>query len=232
MARTKHSLIPAWILRALPYRDTSLLIEAMTRKQGRVGLVARGARGGRSHKRESLQAFRPVLLSWTETGDLGSLTAVEPAGAAVPLKGEQVFSGWYLNELLLRLTQRHDPHPGLFDSYSRTLDRLDSQGEAALRYFEIDLLAESGFGLDWPAQLEESEGYRVAPDASILRESTPSAQSCSGRTLAALQGRRLEGDAQLREARQLLRRLLAHHLGDKPLATATTFRQLRDVQAR
>lgn len=227
MSRARHQLMPAWVLRAQPYRDTSLLVEALTRDRGRIGLVARGARSGRSSKREMLQCFRPLLLSWTETGDLGSLGAVEPHGHAVELRGEEVFSGWYLNELLLRLTQRHDPHPQLFAAYSEALNCLPVNGEVELRYFELRLLAEIGFGLDLPESLDEAARYVLGPDTTIRQAASGEKGSCTGQTLIALREFRLEGETQLREARQLLRGTLAHYLGDKPLATASALRALR-----
>ena len=227
MSRAKHSLIPAWVLRALPYRDTSLLIEAMTRDHGRVGLVARGARSGRGAMREQLQCFRPVLMSWSESGDLGALTGVESGGPPITLRGEQVFSGWYLNELLLRLIHRHDPQPGVFDAYSSTLSRLPDHGEAELRYFETTLLAELGFGLDLSESIEPGGRYSMDSGEPIRQSLGDGRDACSGRTLIALRERTLGSEQELREARRLLRAHLAHHLGDKPLATAVALRQLR-----
>ena len=106
-----------YILHSRPYRDTSSLLEVFTREHGRIGLVARGARGPKSKLRSVLQPFQPVLLSWLARGDLGTLTDAEPQGISHALAGRALLSGYYLNELLQRLTHRHDSHPVLYDAY-------------------------------------------------------------------------------------------------------------------
>lgn len=229
MSRSRVLLEPAWVLKASPYGDSSLLVEAFSRAHGRVGLVARGARSAKSRPRVLLQGFRPLLLSWNESGDLGTLTGIEPDGAAQAFGGEAVFSAWYLNELLLRLLQRHDAHPALFDAYGEALTALAEQGERALRRFELQLLADLGFGLDLPADLEADRRYRyhagegpIPVDPGIGDE-----DGYPGSMLMALRDDRLRDPADLRLARQLLREALAAHLGGKPLNTAVMLRELR-----
>lgn len=228
MSRARVQLERAWVLRASPYGDSSLLVEAFSRGHGRVGLVARGARSAKSRPRALLQGFRPLLLSWSESGDLGTLTGVEPDGPALDFRGESVFSGWYLNELLLRLLQRHDAHPALFDAYGEALDALPAQGERSLRRFELRLLADLGFGLDLPSDLEADRRYRYHGGEGPLLVDDPDAEDgYPGRMLIGLRDDRLAEPADLRLARQLLREALAAHLGGKPLNTATMLRELR-----
>src|SRR5512138_566209 len=107
------SLQPAYLLHRRPYRETSLLIEAFTAGSGRIALIAKGARGGRKGNAAILQPFQPLLISWTQRGEVGTLTAVEPREQALALHGTTLFSGFYLNELLMRLLARNDPHPEL-----------------------------------------------------------------------------------------------------------------------
>ncbi len=147
--RTRIEFEPAYLLVQRPYRETSQLLEAFSAGHGRLGLVARGARGPRSRLRGLLQPFTPLLLSWTESGELGTLTGAESGGAAPTLLGERVFHGWYLNELLiLKLLQRHDAHPRLYQDYVAALGELGGkQAEAALRIFEKRLLIELGYAL-------------------------------------------------------------------------------------
>lgn len=227
MSRARVQLEPAWVLKASPYRDSSLLVEAFSRTHGRVGLLARGARSAKSRLRALLQSFRPLLLSWNESGDLGTLSGVEAQGTPLELGGEAVFSGWYLNELLLRLVQRHDAHPELFDAYGEALAGLALLGERALRRFELSLLAEIGFGLDLPPDLDPALHYAFGGGEGP--QPVPAAQqdSYSGRMLIALRDDRLEQAGDLRAARQLLRSALAPHLGQRPLSTATMLRELR-----
>ena len=150
------SLDPAYVLHGRPYRESSLLLEAMSREHGRVGLVARGARGAKSRWKNILQPFRPLLLSWTQRGELGTLTGADQVASPPPLTGEMLFCGLYANELMIRFLQRSDPHPGLFDHYQRLLAQLTA-GEGMqqlLRIFEKDLLESAGFGM----QLEFEHG--------------------------------------------------------------------------
>ncbi len=230
MGGTRIDLQPAWVLKATPYRDTSLLLECLTLDHGRVGLVARGARGPRTRTRALLQAFRPLLLSWTGRGDLGGLNAVETAGTSLTLTGERVFSGWYLNELLLRLLGRHDPHPGIYQAYGQALGGLAADpglGEAALRRFELSLLAELGFGLDLPAGLDAQCWYLLRPDTGLQMVSASTAGAVLGRCLIALRDDRLQDPADLRAARGVLRAALAPLLGERVMASSAVLRQLR-----
>lgn len=227
MTRQRIQLAPAWILKAAPYGDSSLLIEAFTRDQGRVGLIARGARGPKAKARGLLQAFRPLLLSWTSSGDLGALTATEPAGLELSLAGEAVFSGWYLNELLLRLLQRHDAHPAVFDAYATALVGLSAAIEPSLRIFELRLLAELGFGLDLPDDLAPAAWYRYEADRGAVPVSAAEPGAIPGSALVALRDETLVRPEDLRVARHLLRGALAPHLGTRPLASAVMLRDLR-----
>ncbi|HET6593673.1 MAG TPA: DNA repair protein RecO, partial [Xanthomonadales bacterium] len=117
-------LEPSFILHSRPYRESSVLLEALSREHGRIGLVARGARGARSRWKNILQPFRPLLLSWTQRGDLGSLTGADQVAAPPALSGEPLFCALYANELLVRFLQRSDPHAGLFDEYRQLLAAL------------------------------------------------------------------------------------------------------------
>lgn len=227
MSRQRIQLAPAWILKAAPYGDSSLLIEAFTREQGRVGLIARGARGPKAKTRGLLQPFRPLLLSWNASGDLGALTATESAGLELGLAGEAVFSGWYLNELLLRLLQRHDAHPAVFDAYGTALEGLGRDLEPSLRIFELHLLAELGFGLDLPDDLEPADWYRYEADLGAIPVAPADPEAIPGSALIALRDETLVRPEDLRVARTLLREALAPHLGARPLASAVMLRELR-----
>lgn len=228
----KHvRLEPACVLSQRAYRETSALVEAFTATHGRVGLVARGARGARSKIRGLLQPFQRVLLSWTDSGELGTLTGAEADGAPVLLKGEAVFGGWYLNELMLRLLARRDPHPALFAHYGAALEALaGAESAAALRRFELQLLGELGYGLSWPDALEPERWYRY-DSGGALQLAQPSAQPASdlyrGSSLAALAEDRLVTAEQLADAKRLLKQALEPHLGGKALRTPQLLRSLR-----
>jgi DNA repair protein RecO (recombination protein O) len=232
---SRTELQPAYVLHARPYRESSLILEAFSRSAGRVGLVARGARGGRSRWKNMLQPFRPLLLSWTQRGELGTLTGADQVASPPALAGEPLFCGIYVNELLVRFLQRSDPHPGLFDDYRELLGRLAAGGatQPALRRFELRLLEAAGFGL----QLDEEHGsgepiradarYLVLPEAgAVRREAGPgdSDELVSGAALIALRSGEI-GAAELRELKFLMRRLIRYHLGGRPLKSQSLFRE-------
>ncbi|HET6565221.1 MAG TPA: DNA repair protein RecO, partial [Xanthomonadales bacterium] len=145
----KAELEPCYVLHGRAYRESSLLLEVFSRKLGRVGLVARGARSAKSRWRNVLQPFRPLLLSWLQRGELGNLVEAEQV-AAMPLQaGDAWFCGLYVNELMMRALHRGDPHPELFEAYRLLMQQLASESEpqARLRCFEKQLLESIGFAM-------------------------------------------------------------------------------------
>lgn len=226
--RARIELEPAYLLAQRPYRETSLLLEAYTAGHGRIGLVARGARSPRSKLRGLLEVFRPLLLSWTEAGELGTLIAAEAAGPAVPLAGERVFHGWYLNELLLKLIPRHDPQPGLYKDYAAALDSLPgATGEAALRLFEKRLLAGLGYALPLDRPMEAGRNYRFDQEQGPQPAEGEGAWVFPGASLIALRDERLDSREALRDARKLLHAALRRQLGGKTLESPRQLRALR-----
>jgi DNA repair protein RecO (recombination protein O) len=140
---------PGYVLHATAWRETSLIVQAFSRDHGWVSMVAKGAKRPHSVLRPALSVFQPLLLSWTGSGEIKTLTRAECAGVHA-LPGAALMSCWYMNELLFRLLPREDPHPGLFDAYVIALQRLAAGQPAvgALRRFEWILLKETGYGLD------------------------------------------------------------------------------------
>lgn len=225
-------LEPAYILHARAYRETSQLVEALTRNHGRIGLVARGARGNRSRWGGSLQPFQAMHLSWSGRGTLCTLRSAEPAGPPLMLGGASLMSAWYANELLLALTTRGDPHPELFAHYAAALAGLadPESAEIALRSFELALLADVGYALATDrdirhgAPLDPAGRYEYLPDRGAM----PAAE---GSTSLILTGAQLQAIASgdfseagiLKLAKRLLRGVLAYHLGDRRLRTRDVF---------
>lgn len=239
--RFRVSLQPAYVLHRRPYRDTSALLDVFTPDFGRVGLVARGARRAKSRSAAWLQPFQPVWVSWSGSGDLPTMSAVEGAGAARWLTGAALMSGLYLNELLVRLLHRFDPHPELFACYEAALDRLaqtpeqtaESALEASLRIFEKRLLAEIGYGLvleheagsGAPIEADRVYAYHVG-EGPLPHNETGEAESTlsiRGATLLDIARECLDDAESLREAKRLMRAALAAQLGNKPLASRRLF---------
>ncbi len=132
-------LEPAYLLHHYAWRDSSRILEFMTRSQGRVSVFARAARRGGTTLPATLQPFGELLVSWTSRGEAGQLTGAERVRAPAVLAGDRLMSAFYANELLIRLLPRHDPHPELFDAYATLLDQLhdgDAQPARALRLFD------------------------------------------------------------------------------------------------
>ena len=161
---------PGYVLHATAWRETSLIVQAFSRDHGWVSMVAKGAKRPHSVLRPALSVFQPLLLSWTGSGEIKTLTRAECAGVHA-LPGAAMMSCWYMNELLFRLLPREDPHPGLFDAYVIALQRL-AQGQAAagaLRRFEWILLKETGYGLD--AEEPDFDDLQIEPALrATLRE--------------------------------------------------------------
>ena len=225
---------PAFVLHARAFRETSLLLELLTREHGRIGAVARGARSAKSRWRNRLQPFRPLLVGWNQRGELGTLTGAEEVATLPPLKGEALMCGLYVNELLIRFLHRSDPHPGVFSAYQALLGAL-SAGEPTqplLRVFERDLLQDVGLGLqlDHEAggerELAPATRYEYLPESGAVpraNETESDHPLVSGEALIALRTGQIN-DSQQRELKLLMRRLIRYHLGDKPLASHDLFR--------
>lgn len=224
----KLSLEPSYILHSRPYRDNSLLVDIFSREHGRIGAVAKGAKQAKSKFNGLLQPFSLLLLSWSGKGELMTLTDAELQQAALKLKGQQLISGFYVNELLTRLLQRHDPHQTLFDVYHETLCMLEKgeHEELVLRRFETQLLQEIGYGLILDHDVETGEVIQSEASYCYHLERGPVKTSgssnlqgivISGQTLLAIRDETLEDVTHLKQAKQLMRAIIAHQLGDKPL---------------
>jgi DNA repair protein RecO (recombination protein O) len=225
------------VLHRRDFGNTSLILELFSGAHGRLAVLAKGAkrpRRGRAAGGEVLQPFRPLWLSWSGRGEVKTLLKVEPAGSAIELSGKALFCGFYLNELLVRLIGRGDPHEALFAFYHSALIALAAGEdlELALRQFELRLLHEIGYSV--VLDLEAGNCRPVAPDRryvyeqeSGLREAgtEDGPRSVSGETLLRLAGGEPLRGPMAREARALTRRLLAPYLGNRPLKSRDLFRR-------
>lgn len=238
--RKRIELEPGFVLHTYPYRETSLVVEAFVRARGRIALLAKGARRPRSALRGTLIAFHPLRLSWSSGGELGLLNSVEWAGGMKPLSGLGLMCGFYLNELLLKLLARDDPHEALYDAYAEGLVRL-SEGQTrdeVLRRFERRLLAEVGYAplldreADSGAPVEAERRYAYDPERGPVREPgirDPDLPGVSGQTLLDLSRDEFSRPETRDEARRLMRALIARRLGHQTLHTRTVLMELQDL---
>jgi len=224
--RERITLEPAYILHSREYRDTSRILDVFSANHGRLTLFARGARGPKSKLASLLMPFRPLLLSWSGRGDAAQLTGAESQGEPAPLPARQVLSGFYLNELILTLTTRHDPQPQLFEDYAGALRRLaaNTAPEPALRVFEKRLLAGLGYGLEFSVDAHMHYQFRLGQGLAEVREDAPGAYS--GRCLLALQEEDLRDAESLDVARRVLRQALDQCLEGRELRTRTVARSM------
>ena len=224
--RERIALEPAFVLHHREYRDTSRILDVFTARHGRLTLFARGARGPKSKLASLLMPFRPILVSWSGRGDAAQLTAAEPHGEATAMPPGHVLPAFYLNELIINLTTRHDPQPQLFEDYAQALRRLcmESAPEPALRVFEKRLLASIGYGLEFEVEGQGFYQFRAAEGVAEVRESASDAYP--GRCLLALQHETLNDAESLDVARRVLRQALDHCLEGRELRTRTVARSM------
>jgi len=240
---SRSAPLAAYVLHRYDWSESSLILDLFTREQGRIAVAAKGAKRPFSQLRCVLLPFQRIQVSLgrqafgDDTREVQNLRGAEWTGGGAMLTGAALFNGFYLNELLLKLVARHDPHEGLFDAYAATIAALgvgDSGAQAALRAFEIVLLKEIGVLPDLsletatrrPVVLEER--YRVLADAGVVAAPGSTDATASGATLAAAQAALEGGDLaglqqvaarSLAELRPILRAQLHYHLGTDTLRT-------------
>ena len=231
---------PGFILHTYPFKETSVVAETFTRHHGRVAVIARGARRPASALRGLIQPFAPLLLSWFGKSELKTLHAAEWQGGMPAPQGQALMCGFYLNELLLRLLARGDPHERLYDRYIETFEQLPGAARATdferiLRRFEKSLLAEIGYGATLDADAENGApidpraNYVFQPERGALRDVGQPGCPVSGQTLVDMASDRFERPQTLAEAKQLMRSLINHTLGAKPLYTRQLLRELTEL---
>jgi DNA repair protein RecO (recombination protein O) len=232
-------LEPTFLIHTRAYRDTSLLVEAFTRNHGRVSLVARGVKGKKNSRSSLLQPFASLLISWWSRGELGTLRAAELHQQPQWLTGNRLASGLYVNELLHRLLDRHEPHPELFDYYTYTLQRIASieidQLAVVLRMFEKFLITQLGYGLLFnvdaatDAPVQPDMHYSFDPKAGCYQSlgdwgDFTLKHLYKGSSLLALHSGEFSSEEELQDAKRLMRTVLAAHLGEKPIFSRSLWR--------
>jgi DNA repair protein RecO (recombination protein O) len=219
---------PAFVLHSYPYKETSLIVDLLTRDHGRIALVAKGAKRPHSKLRGVLQTFQPLSVSWSGKSEVRTLTGAEWVGGLLPVEKSALLCGFYLNELLVKFLARDDPHRPLFDHYVSTLNEL-AHGESVpivLRKFELALLRETGFAgnftrcTDTGEAVQQDQTYVVDPE----RGARPAKASdvwtrVSGKTLLDMEREDYSDPATQTQSKFLMRALLSHHLGGAPLNT-------------
>jgi DNA repair protein RecO (recombination protein O) len=222
-----------YVLHTYPFKETSLVVELFTQQFGRVAVLAKGARRPRSAMRGMLQSFQNLCGTWSGKNELKTLHSLDWNAGLTLLKGEALMCGFYMNELLLRLLPREDAHEALFVYYTETLNALsriqatDNSAELAiiLRRFELTLLQELGYAIpllhdenDMPIDVDKTYRYEAEYGACELSATKNGVQLHGSTLLNMAQNDYTQAQTQ-QQSKQLMRYLLSHYLGDKPLHT-------------
>lgn len=245
---------PAFVLHRYAWSESSLIVDLFTRDAGRVAVAAKGAKRPTSNLRAVLMPFQRIQVAFGRSrddasSDIRNLRGAE-WGGGVPITagaggGEALLAGFYLNELLMKLLARDDPHPALWDAYAATLPCLGSAQEStALRAFELVLLAETGHLPDLSRTtatqqvLDPVRRYSLRPELGLVEARADDDAALHGAAFSALHAAcaRRDLDA-LRAAcqpveaalRKQLRLALAYHLGGAPLRTREVVRELQPL---
>lgn len=234
--RRRAQLEAAFLLHHRPWSDSSRILELMTRRHGRITLFAHGSRRPKSPYRAVLQPFIPLLLSWSGRADGGTLTSAEIGAATAPLPAAQLLSGFYLNELLLRLTPKEEGHERLYDAYAAALAQMAAEaGNRPLRVFERILLDELGYGPDLSrdagdgAALEPERYYHFEAGRGVLavRDAADRDGALRGCDVLAVARGEFEGAPAQAAARRIFGAAIAHCLEGRGLASRDVMLAMR-----
>jgi DNA repair protein RecO (recombination protein O) len=226
----------AFVLHAVAWRETSLVVELLTRDHGRVACVAKGAKRPRSTLRGVLLSFQPLQVGFTGRNELRTLTSAEWLGGLASPQGDGLLCAFYMNELLVRLLPRDDPHPALFDGYAQALVALGlgESLEATLRRFEWLLLREIGYAVDLERDtrdvpVDPDRRYALMPGHGFLATDAQEEGAFSGLTLLDMARERYDSARTLAEAKRLTRTMLARHLDGHVLKTRQILMDLQKL---
>lgn len=230
---------PGFVLHSYPWRETSLIVEVFSRDHGRVALVAKGARRPMSALRGVLMAFQPLLIDWSGGGEVKTLVRAEWQGGLPLLSGKALLCGYYLNELLVKLSAREDAHPTLFDAYGAALVALAGNLPLAplLRRFELTLLRELGYGVGLESEAEsgapvEPAGryvYIVEQGLMLASRAPEDALVLSGQTVLDMLAGNFERPETLAQSKSLLRMLINHTLHGQALESRRVLKELQEL---
>lgn len=229
---------PGYVLHSYPYQETSLIVEVFTREFGRVAMVAKGAKRPHSALRSVLMPFHALTLDWSGRAELKTLRAAEWYGAFRLLNGRALICGFYLNELLLKLLHRDDPHDALFDAYEQTLRALleGADHAVALRCFEKRLLSELGYALildrdaetGQPLQAHRRYQYRI-DHGPVAADAAQNGLELIGQTLIDINADNYVSAVTLQQSKSLMRLLIGHYLGNQTLHSRQLLIDLQDL---
>lgn len=224
-----------YILHHRPFRDTSQILDIVTRDHGKIAVVARGSRGVRSRLAGVLRPFLPLRVSWVSKSDLGTLTGAEAAGPPAGMVGDAMLSAYYVNELMLYFLHRYDPQPEIYVLYEEVIKTLVSTDNvaASLRSFELEFLSLLGYAVNLdhesgghePLQGDRHYQYRME-QGLVAVERAEGELVFKGSILTDIAAQRFDDPEVLRAANRLLRRIIGFHLGGKEIKSRKVLKEL------
>jgi DNA repair protein RecO (recombination protein O) len=223
-----------YVLHTYPFKETSLIVEIFSKVHGRVSIVAKGARRPRSLVRGMLQSFQSLQATWSGQGEIKTLHSIDWCDALLQIEGDALICGFYINELLMRLLPKEDPHETLFDFYHQTMELLSKNDylSVTLRRFELRLLQELGYEI---LLLNDENGELVNPNKIYNYEvgygpsenkGSSAGFSLLGKTLIDMASDDYTDHTTEMQSKQLMRYLIGHYIGDKPLNSKQLFLHL------
>ena len=225
--------IQAFVLHRRPYRESSQLIDLYSLEQGRCRVLHRI-----SKKQPSLEPFTAYQLSLTGRGQLPFTRSVESLAHNISLSGKKLYCGFYLNELMVRLTWEGEVNSTLFELYQSSLRALENsaQDEPVLRRFEFNLLALLGYHYDWrhddqDQSIQPDRQYQFDAQSGFVRAHSSANYVLPGRILLAIAEDDWQSPESWRVAKYVARLALEPLLGDKPLQSRQLFQQFKDFQS-
>ena len=238
-----HQLIegePAYLIHQRPYSETSQIINLFSRHYGRVDVIAKGSKRPKSKFKSFLQPFSPILVSWSGRSQLKTLRSVDISSSKQPnVSGKHLMSAFYLNELILSFLTTADPYPDLFDAYSLAIENLSSadSSEIILREFEIELLTEIGYAINFRTEAMSSKKiepnllYRFVAEEGFVSSVTSSMRDTliKGSVIHAIDQGDFSDPETLRIAKRIARKSIKYHLSGKELNTKKVVKSLKKM---
>lgn len=224
----------AFVLHTKMYSETSLLVSLFLEKQGSVTVLAKGARSRRSSQKGNLQPFTPLLIRYAGKGEVKTLTGVEAISLSLPLSTTYLYSGFYLNELILRVLEHNTDCSELFMAYLNAIQQLALQSdhiESILRRFELALLKHLGYGIDFlhcagsGQPVSPSMTYLYLPEKGFIASLMKKRDSFTGYELLALANQSFPDELTRSAAKRFTRIALRPYIGSKPLKSRELFQQ-------
>ncbi len=235
----KINFTPCYVLHRRNFSETSFILEVFSRDYGRISIIAKGAKQSKKYHGINFDLYQKYNISWISKNELGTLTDVDIAPSKYSFIPEKAITGFYINEIILKLLYKDEPYPELFDMYELTLNRLFSNEneKIILRYFEKILLKSLGYGISLDHDVKTGLSitskkeyyYKIDSGPSTEISSTGESMRISGKTLFELNNETLSDTKNINEAKRLLSMVLKKHI-NQPLESRKLYKSYANIK--